>query len=105
MWLNVLYWLAVFFSPTICALLLAMVMRLPPPPSAEPFIVVMLVLSLVVPPMVYGTMVSPSSVSQQWRMIASLLTSLAMAVQFGVWVLIILFPEAAADILKHLKGA
>jgi len=104
-WLKFLCWLAVFFSPTIYGLLLAMVMSLPPPAAAETFVAVMLIVSLVVPPMVLDTIIPPSGFSQQWMMIAGPLTSLGMTVQFGVWVFIIFFPEAGADILKHLKGA
>lgn len=104
-WVKFLCWMAVFFSPTIYGLLLAMVMPLPPAASAETFVAVMLIVSLVVPPMVLATIMPPSSFTQRWMMIAGPLTSLGMTVQFGVWVFIIFFPEAGAEILKHLKGA
>ena len=91
-WLNALCWLTVFFSPTICALLIAMLIPLPLPTAAEPFVVVMLVLSFVVPPMVYSTIVPPPDVTKPWNLIAWALTSLARAVQFGGWGFIILFP-------------
>jgi hypothetical protein len=92
-WSKSLCWLAVFFSPTICGLPLAMVMPLPPPASAEAFVVVMLIVSLVVPPMILNTIMPPSSVTQQWMMIAGPFTSLGMTVQFGVWVFIIFFRD------------
>ncbi len=101
---KLLCWLAVFFSPTIYGLLLATVMPLPPAASAETFVAAMLIVSLVVPPMVLAIIMPPSGFSQKWIMIAGRLKSLRMVAQFVVWLFITFFPEAGADILKHLKG-
>jgi len=92
-WSKLLCWLFVFFSPTICGLLLAMVMPLPPPNSAEVFVVVSLIVSLVVPPTILNTIVPPSSVNQQWMMIAGPFTSFGMTVQFGAWIFIMFFRD------------
>lgn len=103
--LKVLCWLAVFFSPTIYGLILVRVMPLPPPASAEAFVAVTLIASLAVPPMVLTTIMPPSNRVQQRMMIAGLVTTLGMAVQFCVWVLIIFFPEAGTGILRLLRVA
>lgn len=89
-------WLAVFLSPTAYVLLLMIMDRLQVPAPPEGFVVSLFCLIPVVALLACGTRVWLSKMSLGWRVGGLVLTVLAMLLQCGVWLVIIVSAISAA---------
>lgn len=95
-WLSVAVWLAAFLSPTGYILFLMIVHRLQVPAAPERVVVSLFCLIPVVALLVCGTVVWLSKMRVGWRVGWLVLTALAMLLQFGVLVVIIVSAIASA---------
>jgi hypothetical protein len=88
-WLSTAVWLAVLLSPTGYFVLLMIADRLQVPAPPERFVVLLFCLIPVVALLVCGTVVWLSQVRAPWRVGWLVLTVLAMLLQVGAFVVIL----------------
>lgn len=100
-WLTVPVWLAVFLSPTAYVLLLMIMDGLHVPAPPEGLVVLLFCLVPVLALATCGTGVWRSRMSLGWRVGGLVLTVLAMIIQCGVWLVIIVSSITAAIALPQ----
>lgn len=88
-WLRVPVWLAAFLSPTVYVLLVMIMDRIQAPAPSEGMVVLLFCLIPVVGLLTCGMVVWSSKLSLRWRVGGVVFTVLAMLVQCGVWLAII----------------
>ncbi len=95
-WTRVPLWLAMFFSPTAYILLLMTMDTMQIPAPTEGFVVFLFFAVPVVALVACATVIWQSKMSVAWRIGGLALTTGAMAVQCGFWLVVILSAIAAA---------
>jgi len=100
-WLSVAVWLAVFLSPTGYVLLLMIAGRLGMPAPPESLVVFLFCLIPVLALVVCGSVVWLSKMRVGWRVGWLVVTVLAMSLQVGAWLVIILSAITSAIALAQ----